>query len=622
MVPRLSRAVATSVVVALVAAGAAFAADPPDEPRHGTSIYGDLKYGPDFTHFDYADPDAPVGGRLALSATGSFDSLNPFILKGSPAAGLTMLYETLLTPSLDEPSTYYGLIAEQVVVPEDRSWVTFILNPAARWHDGRPITADDVIFSFETLTTQGHPQYRYYYANVTKAEKLNDREVKFTFDGSENRELPTIMGQLPVLPKHYFDEVPFDKTTLEPPVGSGPYRIKDLEAGRFINYERDPEYWGWSVPVNSGRYNFDEIRYEYYRDRDVAFEGLKAGRFDLWIENSAKRWATGYTGRPFERGLIIKERIEIQPPARMQGYIFNLRREKFQDPRVRHAISQAFDFEWSNKNLMYDQYERITSYFYGEEGLASNGLPDEAELALLEPFRDQLPEEVFTAEYQPPTTAGDRTIRDNLRLAFRLLREAGYETQDGRMVHVETEEPLALELLLADPAQERLAGPFVKNLERLGIDARIRTVDTAQYQNRMDNFDFDMTVELWGQSDSPGNEQREFWGSAAAETPGSRNTVGIADPVVDALIDRIIQAPTREDLEAATRALDRVLLWGYYVVPHFTDVSYRIGYWDKFGHPDTLPSEAPDLMTWWVVPEEEELVEREQAESDEAQSAE
>jgi microcin C transport system substrate-binding protein len=572
------------------------------EPQHGVSMYGELKYGPGFEHFDYVNPDAPVGGTLALSSSGTFDSLNPYILKGSPAAGLGMLFETLMAPSLDEPFAEYGLIAESIVVPEDRSWVTFILNPDARWQDGEPVTADDVVFSFETLTTRGHPMYRSYYANVAKVEKLSEREVKFTFDGETNRELPLIMGQLPVLPKHYYEKVEFDRTTLTPPVGSGPYKIKRLEAGRYIVYGRDPNYWGWDLPVNRGHYNFDEIRYEYYRDRDIEFEALKAGQFDLWLENSAKRWATAYTGGPFESGRIVKEELEIPPPARMQGYIFNLRREKFADPRVREAISQAFDFEWTNQNLMYGAYERITSYFHGEEGLASSGLPGPAELKLLEPYRDQLPEEVFTKEYRPPSTAGETTLRDNLRKAFELLREAGYEIQDGRMVHKETGRPLEFEILLNDPAQERLAGPFVKNLERLGITARIRTVDTAQYQNRMDDFDFDMTVELWAQSDSPGNEQREFWGSAAADIPGSRNTVGIKDPVVDALTEKVIRAPTRDDLEAAVRALDRVLLWGHYVVPHFTDDGYRVAFWNKFGRPDVLPKESPDFMAWWIDP--------------------
>jgi microcin C transport system substrate-binding protein len=601
MLRGFGRSVAITVL-ALSPVASGLAATEEGGPQHAIAMYGDIKYPADFTHFGWANPDAPKGGSLALSGSGTFDSLNPFILKGTPAAGLTLLFETLMTPSLDEPFTYYGLIAETVETPEDRSWVKFTLNPKARWQDGQPITPEDVIFSFETLMTKGHPQYRSYYANVTKAEKTGEREVTFTFEGGVNRELPLIMGQLPVLPKHYYGNLDFEKTSLKQPIGSGPYKIKSFEPGRSIVYERVPDYWGADLPVNRGRYNYDQIRYEYYRDRDVAFEAFKAGNFDLWSENSAKRWATGYEGNAFKRDLIVKETLPIRPVARMQGYVFNLREDKFKDPRVREAFDYAFDFEWINKNLMYDAYERIESYFHGEPELASSGLPTGKELALLEPYRDQLPEEVFTKEYHSPRTDGSGNNRENLRHAFQLLQEAGWVVQDGRLVNQETGEPMQFEILLYDPASERYAAPWVDNLKRLGVDAQLRIVDTAQYQNRMNNFDFDVTTELWAQSDSPGNEQRDMWGSAMADVPGSRNTAGIKNPVVDALIDKVIAAETREDLEAAVHALDRVLLWGHYVVPHFLDDGYRVAYRNKFSRPEALPEEGPDFMAWWVDP--------------------
>jgi microcin C transport system substrate-binding protein len=584
-------------------------------PTHGISMYGDLKYGPDFEHFEYANPNAPNGGVITLSASGTFDNLNPFIVKGDTAAGVSALFETLATASLDEPFSRYGLIAESMIMPEDRSWIAFNINPRARWHDGKPITPEDVIFSLDILRTEGHPLYRTYYADVAKAEKTGDRQVTFAFDEGTNRELPLIISDLPVLPKHYYEKREFNRTTLEPPLGSGPYRIKRLEPGRSIVFEKVPDYWGADLPVNRGRNNFDEMRYEYYRDRDVAFEAFKAGEFDLWAENSAKRWATGYDGPRFAQGLIIKEEVPITPAARMQGYVFNLRREKFQDPRVRQAIGLAFDFEWANAHLMYNDYERIVSYFHGEDDLMATDLPSEAELALLEPYRDQLPAEVFTQVYQPPTTDGSGNNRRNLRKALQLLEEAGWVVENGRLVNEQTGQPFEFEILMADPSGERLAAPFVKNLERLGIRAHIRAVDSAQYQNRMDAFDFDVTTELWPQSDSPGNEQREMWGSAAADLAGSRNTAGIKSPVIDALVEKVISAPTREDLETAVRALDRVLLWGHYVVPHFTDDGIKLAYWNKFARPEVLPEEGLDLMTWWIDPVKVAAIENRQTQS-------
>jgi microcin C transport system substrate-binding protein len=609
--------------LALVLALAVPTASPQAEEgraTHGASMYGDLKYGPDFTHFDYANPDAPDGGTLVLSAVGSFDSLNPYILKGTPASGLTLTFETLTTGSADEPFSEYGLIAESIEMPEDRSWVIFTLRPEARWHDGEPITVEDVIWSLETLKTKGHPFYRAYYANIAKAEKVGERQVKMTFEeGLINRELPLIAGQMPVLPKHYYEKVPFDRTTLEPPLGSGPYKIRRLEPGRSIVYERVPDYWGADLPTNRGRNNFDVVRYEYFRDSNVALEAFKAGEYDFRAENESKLWATAYTGPAFDAGLIVKEEVPHERGTGMQGFVFNTRRDVFKDPRVRAALAYAFDFEWTNANLFYGQYTRTESYFSNSE-LAATGLPSAAELALLEPYRDELPDEVFTTAYEPPATDGSGNSRANLRAALQLLREAGWTVEDGKLRDA-SGRPFTFEILLVSPAFERIAGPFVQNLQRLGIEARVRTVDTAQYQNRLDQFDFDMTVASWGQSQSPGNEQRDFWSTPAADTAGSRNLAGIKDPVVDALIDKIIQAPTREDLVAATRALDRVLLWGHYVIPHWHIQVERVAYWNKFSHPEITPRFGLDLFAWWIDPAKVAALQRRGAEVGGAQAA-
>ena len=581
------------------------------EPVHGLSMFGELKYGPDFEHFEYADPNALKGGTLVMSAIGSFDSLNPYILKGSPATGLGLIFETLTVGTLDEPFSEYGLLAESIEMPEDRSWVAFTLRPEARWHDGEPVTVEDVIWTLETLKTKGHPFYRAYYANILRAEKAGERRVKMIFDGSMNRELPLIAGQMPVLPKHYYETREFDKTTLEPPLGSGPYKIKKLEPGRSIVYERVRDYWGADLPVNRGRFNYDEVRYEYFRDANVALEAFKAGVYDIRLENTSKLWATAYTGPAFDAGLIIKEEIPHERPTGMQGFVFNTRRDIFKNRKVREALAYAFDFEWTNTNLFYSQYTRTKSYFSNSE-LAATDLPSQAELELLEPFRDQLPEEVFTKVYEPPATDGSGNIRRNLRTALRLLKEAGWEVKDGKLRNAEGK-PMEFEILLVSPAFERVVGPFVKNLKRLGIDVSVRTVDTAQYQNRLDQFDFDMVVTTWGQSLSPGNEQRNFWSSEAADTPGSRNLAGIKDPVVDYLIDKIITAPSREALVAATRALDRVLLWGHYVIPHWHIRVTRIAYWNKFSRPEVIPKYGLDLFTWWIDPVKVAALERREA---------
>ena len=570
-------------------------------PVHALAMHGKPKYGPGFGHFDYVNPQAPKGGDVRLYAMGTFDNLNAFTLKGVAAAGLGGIHDTLLTESSDEAFSEYGLLAETIEMPEDRSWVAFTLRKEARWHDGVPVTVDDVIFSLETLKTKGHPFYRAYYANVIKAEKAGDRRVKFTFSVKDNRELPLIVGQLPILPKHYWEDRQFDKTTLEPPLGSGPYRIEAYQPGRSITYVRVPDYWGKDLPVNVGRYNFDRMHYDYYRDSTVALEAFKAGEYDFRLENSSKDWATAYDVPAVNEGLIKKRLIPNERPTGMQAFVFNLRRPQFQDRRVRQALTYAFDFEWTNRTLFYGQYTRTTSFFSNSE-LASSGPPGPEELKILEPFRGKIPPEVFTKAYEPPTTKGDGNIRANLRKAVKLLNEAGWVFKDQKLVNQKTGEPFSFEILLDDPTWERISLPFAKNLERIGIEARVRTVDAAQYEKRKEDFDFDMIVDVFGQSLSPGNEQRDFWGSAAASEPGSRNTIGIKNPVVDALIDLVISAPDRESLIYRTRALDRVLLWGYYVIPHWHIQGFRVAYWNKFGIPEVAPKYALGFDTWWVDP--------------------
>ncbi len=579
-------------------------------PTHVLVQFGTPKYGPEFEHFDYVNPDAPKGGLLRQMAIGTYDTLNPFILKGNTGAGVGLLFETLMTSSFDEidTSAEYGLIAETVEVPEDYSWVIFNLRPEARWHDGEPITADDVVFSFEALTTEGHPFYRQYYKDVASAEKINDHRVKFTFSGPTNRELPNIMGQLSVLPKHYYEEVPFAETSLEPPVGSGPYRIKALEPGRFITYARDDDYWGKSLPVNVGRYNFDEIRVDYYRDLTVAREAFKSYEFDYYSESSAKDWATAYDTPAFRQGLIKKEEIPLGSSPGMQAFIFNTRRDIFTDRQVRRALGYAFDFEWSNKALFYDQYKRTSSYFENME-LASSGLPEGLELEYLEPYRKQLPDEVFSEPFTLPKTNASGNPRRQLREAARLLKDAGWSIKNGVLTNDETGKPLEFEILLVQASLERMVLPFTANLEKLGVKATVRSIDVPQYQRRLDTYDFDMVVTTFRQSFSPGNEQRDFWGSDSATREGGRNLAGINDPMIDELIQAVISAPDREHLVAVTRALDRVLLWSFYVIPQYHVPHTRLAVWDKFGRPATDPKFSVDIFAWWIDLEKLDRVE-------------
>ncbi|WP_454624517.1 extracellular solute-binding protein [Bradyrhizobium cenepequi] len=574
--------------------------------RHALSLFGDIKYPAGFQRFDYVNPDAPKGGVARIISLGTFDNFNIAVMgvKGSIAQAATMIYETLMSRSQDEIATEYGLLAESAAHPDDYSWVIYRLRKEARWHDGKPVTADDVIFSIETLKKQS-PFYASYYRHVTKAEKTGELDIKFTFDTPGNRELPHIVGELPVLPKHFWEGTDsqgrkrdISATTLEKPLGSAPYRIADFVAGRSVRLERVKDYWGAKLPVQIGQNNFDELRYEYFRDNVVALEAFKADQADWIAENSAKQWATAYDFPAVTEKRVIKQEFPVTDSGRMQGFVLNLRRDQFKDARLRRAFNYAFDFEEMNKQLFYNQYKRIDSYFYGTE-LASSGLPEGQELEILQAVRDQVPPEVFTTPYTNPVGGNPEAVRANLREATRLLKEAGFEVRERKLVDPSGKQ-VTLEILVQDPSSERIALFFKPSLERIGVTTSIRVVDDVQYENRIRTFDFDVITDVWGESLSPGNEQREFWGSQAADQPGSKNTIGIKNPAVDALIDKIIFAKDRAGLVAATKALDRVLLWNFYVVPQFSYPYARYALWDRFSHaelPKYARSGLPSL--WW-----------------------
>lgn len=577
------------------------------EWRHGLSLMGAPKYKADFPHFDYVNPQAPKGGVVRMAATGTFDNFNLVVagVKGQLGAGTGLLYNTLLASSLDEVSTAYGELAEAVAFPDDISFATFRLRAEAKWHDGTPITPDDVIFSFDALKANS-PQYAAYYAHVTQAEKTGDREVTFHFDEAGNRELPQILGQFPILPKQWWSAKDTNgkprsitETTLEPPLGSGPYRIKQFIPGRSIVYERVKTYWGQQLPTAIGTNNFDEMRFEYFRDTTVQLEGLKGDQYDFRQENSAKNWATAYDFPAVNDGRVIREEFAERASGRMQGFALNLRRDKFKDQRVRRALNLAFDFEEMNKTVFFGAYRRINSYFEGIE-LASSGLPEGLEKDILESLKGKIPDSVFTTPYKNPVNGTPQNIRENLKEADRLLREAGYSVKDGRRVNAKGE-AFTLELLADDPTFERILLFWKPSLEKLGFTVTVRVVDPAQYENRMRDFDFDITTDLWGQSLSPGNEQREFWGSAAATQKGSRNTMGIADKAIDALIDKIAFAKTRDELIAATRALDRVLLSYDFIIPQWTYGFSRTARWNRFSHPEKMPDYGSSAFPtiWW-----------------------
>ena len=566
---------------------------------HAIAMHGEPKYPDSFQYVDYANPDAPKGGKIILSSTGSYDSFNPFILKGTAAAGIGNLYETLTTGSSDEAFTEYGLIAKTIEWPDDRSWVAFTIREEAVWHDGKKISPEDVIWTFNTLMEKGHPFYKYYYGDVVEVIQENDNKVRFNFKGNTNLELPLIVGQLPVLPKHYWTNKNFEETSMDIPIGSGPYKIKNFDAGRTITYELDSDYWGKNIPIKKGTENFGVIQYEYYKDRSIEREAFKSGDIDLFSENTSKDWATSYDTPAVQNGLIKKELIEHQNPQGMQGFAFNTRKEIFEDKRVREALSYAFDFEWTNKNLFYNAYKRTNSFFENSE-LASSGVPSGRELDLLNDYRELLPQKLFQEEYNPPKTDGSGFMRKELQEATKLLQDAGWELQEGKLINKKSGSKFEFELLLVSPAFERIVLPFKDNLAKLGIDVSVRTIDSAQYQNRLDGFEFDMIVSTFSQSLSPGNEQRNFWGSDAAKTNGSRNIIGISNEVIDSLIEKVISAKDREDLIMTTRALDRVLLWNHYVIPQWHISAYRTLYWDIFDKPSVRPKYSLGTNTWWV----------------------
>lgn len=570
-------------------------------PKHAITLYEEQpRYGENFQHFDYVNPNAPKGGNLRQASIGNFDSLNPFISKGVAAEELNLIYDTLTRKSLDEPFTEYGLIAEKIERAPDNRWVRFFIRRNARFHDGKNITASDVAFTFETLIKQGAPQYKAYYADVEKVSIESTHTVRFDFRQNGNRELALIIGQLPILPKHYWENREFNRTTLEVPLGSGPYRIVDVQAGRSIRFERVKNWWAKDLPLNKGQYNFDSITIDYYRDSTVALEAFKAGQFDFWLETSAKNWATAYDSPALKNNSFIKEEIINNNPTGMQGFVFNLRRPLFQDIRVREALSLLFDFEWSNRQLFYGAYNRTRSYFENSE-LAATGKPSEAELKLLNAWRAQLPNQLFESEYNPEKTDGSGIIREQRRRAFSLLKESGWRIENDQMVD-SIGKPITIEFLLAQPEFERILLPYKRNLASLGIELKIRRVDFSQYINRLRSRDFDMLVGSFNQSSSPGNEQREYWHSSSADTLGSRNLMGLKNAAIDGLVENLIRSTNRQQLIINARALDRALQWGFYVVPNWHIKHWRVARWNHLERPKNPPLYDVGLYTWWVRP--------------------
>lgn len=584
----------------------------PLETVHGLSLYDSPELPTDFRYFPHVNPQAPKGGTITHTAVGgSFDSTNPFIIRGTPATGISQIYDTLMASNPGEPFSLYGLLAEGVRLDPDRQWMEFDLRPEARFQDGEPVTAYDVVFSLNLLREEGNPFYASYYAGVEEAIALNEHQVRFTFNDSESRELPLIIAQLPILPRHYWEPREFTSPTLVAHPGSGPYRISEVDPGRRIVYQRDEDYWGKDLPVNVGRYNIDRIIYDYYRDRDIAWEAFKAGLTDFRIDARAATWAIGYNFPAYEEGLVKRLTVPDVNPSMMQAFVFNLRKEKFQDPRVREALSLTFDFPWLNTNIFYNTYRRTESFFQNSE-MEAIGLPSQQELALLEPYRKELlashgSDRLFT---EPLPINEPANLRERLRKALDLLREAGYQVDDGALVNQQTGQPLSLEVLLYDSGLERVVQPMLRNMARLGVQTSLRIVDINQYLNRQRNYDYDIVISHFPQSNNPGNEQRDFWTSAAAEAPQSRNRMSLAHPAVDALVEELIRADGREQLDTTAKALDRVLRWGFYVIPHYHSGETRIAVWDKFGYPEPFPEYAMDMDAWWVDTDREAELQR------------
>ncbi len=615
-------AIGSKLLIVATACGlaGAFAPAAADEWRTTSSLTGESKYGADFRHYDYVNPDAPKGGTYNSTVLGTFDSFNPYIVQGSPAAGFAgfgggLLYDTLMEQATDEGSVSHPLVADAYKYPDDFSSAIYRLDPRARWHDGQPITVDDVVWSFNALKANS-PMYNRYFENVTEAVALSDREVEFRFNQKGNRELPKILGDLPVLPRHWWEGTDakgrkrdIARPTLEPPLGSAAYRIKSFRPGAEIVWERVPDYWGAKLPVKIGRENFDTRRYVYMLDDNAAWLAFtKGGLQDVKSENSSRRWATAYTFPAVTAGDVVKKEFKTESPEPMQAFVLNQRRPLFQDRLVREALTWPFDFESMNRTLFYGYNTRTSSYFQGTE-LASSGLPAGKELEILEPYRDKLPPELFTQEFKLPVYDSPQAERRNLKQAVDLFARAGWVIKGGKMVNAKTGEPFRFEILGWNDTDQVIASPYIANLRKIGVDASLRLIDQTQYINRLNNFDFDVTTSLFQQSSSPGNEQRDFWSSKAAGTPGSRNMMGIKNPVVDALVDRIIFATDRDDLVAATHALDRVLLWNYYAVPQYYRAVVWLAYWNKFGMPDSQPAYiGADIDSWWIDPEKEKVL--------------